>query len=157
MKKITVGLFSLIALCNVLRAQDAANSQIQKITFEIDSLFIKSIKAAETVDAFNISANVNDSLKTGFVDNGIYFDSFSTLLEGFKQGIKGIDSQKLDIANKKITILSDNSALLTASGNSTLSLSDGRIINGEFSWTFVYLKIRGAWKIIHSHMSNPRE
>lgn len=157
MKKITVGLLSLMTLCNVLRAQEATNSQRQKITFEIDSLFTKSIKAAEAVDAFNISANVNDSLKTGFVDNGLYFDSFSTLMEGFKQGIKAIDSQKLDISNKKITVLSDNSVLLTASGNSTLNLSDGRVIYSKFSWTFVYLKISGAWKIIHSHMSNPRK
>ena len=157
MSKIVIGLFTLIFFCNLTNAQNVTDSQKQKIITEIDNLFIKSIKAAETVNISALSENVNDSLKAGFIDNGIYFDFFSTLMDGFKQGIKGVDSQKLDIINKKITVLSDNSVLLTASGNSTLNLSDGRIINGKFSWTFVYLKIGGTWKMIHSHMSNPRK
>jgi hypothetical protein len=156
MSKIVIGLFSLIFFCNVTNAQSVTDSQKQKIIAEIDNLFIKSIKAGETVNISAISENVNDSLKAGFIDNGIYFDFFSTVMDGFKKGVEGVDSQKMDIINKKITVLSDNSVLLTASGNSTLSLSDGRFIYGKFAWTFVYLKIDGTWKIIHSHMSNPR-
>lgn len=69
MSKIVIGLFSLIFFCNVTNAQRVTDSQKQKIITEIDNLFIKSIKAGETVNISAISENVNDSLKAGFIDN----------------------------------------------------------------------------------------
>ncbi|MDR2145046.1 MAG: nuclear transport factor 2 family protein [Tannerella sp.] len=47
-------------------------------------------------------------------------------------------------------------ALLTTYGNYSVSLEDGRTLTGRFAWTFVYSKFNGNWKVIHSHMSNPR-
>jgi len=58
--------------------------------------------------------------------------------------------------NKKITVLSDNSALVTANGNYSLALEDGRTLTGGFAWTLVYSKLNDDWKIIHTHMSNRR-
>jgi len=50
----------------------------------------------------------------------------------------------------------ENIALLTAHGTYSAKVIDGRILTGEFAWTFVYSKIKGNWKVIHSHMSNPK-
>ena len=127
-----------------------------KLIREINQLFDKSIKAGEELDVTRISENVNDSLKTGFIDNGFYFKSFEELMVGFKSGIQGLEYQKMNIDTKKITVLSENSVLLTAHGNYSVKVVDGRILTGEFAWTFVYSKIKGEWKVIHSHMSNPK-
>lgn len=62
----------------------------------------------------------------------------------------------METVNKKLTILSDKNVLLTASGNYSTTLDDGRILNGKFAWTIVYSKINDTWKVIHSHMSKPR-
>jgi hypothetical protein len=75
---------------------------------------------------------------------------------GFKSGIQGLESQKMTVDTKKITVLSENIALLTAHGNYSTKIADGRIMTGVFAWTFVYSKIKGEWKVIHSHMSNPK-
>lgn len=148
--------FIVIGANGRLLSQELSKSQKDKIITEINVLFQKGIAACETLDFVKISENVDDSFKTGFIDNGFYFDSFQKVMTGFKEGVKGIDSQKMEIENKKITVLSDLSVLLTASGKYSTKVNDGRILSGEFAWTFVYLKIDGNWKVIHSHMSNPK-
>ena len=77
-------------------------------------------------------------------------------MKRYKEGIIGIKSIKYSVFNKKITVLSDNAALLAASGNASAGLEDGRTITGGFAWTFVYSKVNNNWKIIHTHMSTPR-
>jgi len=137
-------------------SQDLSGTLIQKIENEITLAFDKSIKAGEKLDVTAISECVNDSLKTGFIDNGNYFNSFEELMVGFKSGIQGLESQKMNIDTKKITVLSANHALLTAHGDYSAKIADGRILTGKFAWTFVYSMINGKWKVIHSHMSNPK-
>ena len=139
--------------CN---SQERTNVQKEKIFSEINALFEKSIKAGENLDVSAITENVNDTLKAGFIDNGYYFSSFNEVMKGFKESVKGCKSQKMEIVNKKLTLLSDRNVLLTAFGNYSTTLDDGRILNGKFAWTFVYSKINDTWKVIHSHMSNPR-
>lgn len=143
-------------VCEFSFSQDLSGRLIDKIENEITLTFDKSIKAGEKLDITEISENVNDSLKTGFIDNGIYFKSFDALMVGFKSGIQGLEYQKMNIDTKKITVLSENIALLTAHGTYSAKVIDGRILTGEFAWTFVYSKIKGNWKVIHSHMSNPK-
>lgn len=84
--------------------------------------------------------------------NGHYFRNFSGVMTDFEQKRKGCKSQTMNIVNKKITVLSDNAALLTASGSYSLALDDGRILTGKFAWTLVYSKMNEGWRIIHSHM-----
>ena len=75
---------------------------------------------------------------------------------GFKTGIQEMEYQKMNIDTKKITVLSGNNVLLTAHGNYSAKVVDSCILTGKFAWTFVYSKINGGWKVIHSHMSNPK-
>ncbi|MEQ9300099.1 MAG: nuclear transport factor 2 family protein [Cyclobacteriaceae bacterium] len=136
-------------------SQDLSFVLIDKIEKEITQLFDKSIRAGEKLDIKGITENIDDTLKTGFIDNGFYFKSFEELMVGFKSGIQGLEYQKMNVETKKITVLSENNALLTAHGNYSTKVNDGRILTGKFAWTFVYSKINGKWKVIHSHMSNP--
>ena len=147
--------FTLIAsFCISLNgySQELTTEQKEKITSEITTVFEKSIKAAESLDAKLLADCVDDSLQAGFIINGRYFKSFSEVIEDLNENIKGCEYQNLNLANKKITILADNAALLTVSGNYLLALEDGRDLTGKFTWTLVYSKVNGIWKIIHSHM-----
>ena len=140
----------------LLLSQELSSTTIDKIENEISKIFEKSIKAGEKLDINGISENINDSLKTGFIDNGLYFKSFEDVMVGFKKGISGLEYQKMIIDTKQITVLSENNILLTAHGDYSAKVIDGRILSGKFAWTFVYSKINGDWKVIHSHMSNPK-
>lgn len=133
-------------------SQELTTEQKGKITSEITMLFEKSIKAAETFDAKMLAETVDDSLRAGFIVNGQYFRSFDQVMDDFNEKIKGAKSQKLTVANKKITVLADNAASVTASGDYSMELEDGRTLTGRFAWTLVYSKVNRNWKIIHSHM-----
>ncbi|WP_299550458.1 nuclear transport factor 2 family protein [Seonamhaeicola sp.] len=136
-------------------SQNLSDTTIKSIKTEIYKTFNKSIEAGETLDVDGIESNIDDSLKSGFIDNGQYFETFDELMVGFKQGIQGLESQDMTVTNKKITVLSESKVLLTTSGTYAAKVVDGRVLKGKFAWSFVYSKINGKWKVIHSHMSNP--
>lgn len=133
-------------------SQELTTEQKGKITSEITEVFEKSIKAAENLDAKLLADCVDDNLHAGFIINGHFFQLFIEVMEDFERKAIGCKSQKLDIINRKITILDENAALLTASGNYSVDLEDGRTLTGKFAWTIVYSKVNGKWKIIHSNM-----
>ncbi|MDR2953996.1 MAG: nuclear transport factor 2 family protein [Prevotella sp.] len=133
-------------------SQELTTEQKEKIVPEITTVFERSIKAAESLDLKLLTDCVDDSLKAGFIINGRFFQSFNEVIADFTERAKGCESQKMNVANKEITILGENAALLTASGDWSVYLEDGRILTGEFAWTIVYSKVNGNWKIIHSNM-----
>lgn len=146
----------LIGFCSNSFSQELLKSIKYKIENDISQVFEKSVIAGENLNVDEIKAPINDSLKAGFIDNGNYFETFAELMVGFEKGIQGLESQKMNIEKKKITVLSEKHALLTAHGNFSAKVVDGRILTGKFAWSFVYENIEGEWKVIHSHMSNPR-
>ncbi len=146
---------SFILLCfGIIHSQNLSDTEIKKIKTEVYKIFYNSIETGEQLDIKGIENNIEDSLKTGFIDNGTYFKTFNELMVIFRQNIKGLEFQKFDCTNKKVTILSEDKVLLTTSGNYETKVLDGRVLKGGFAWTFIYSKINGDWKVIHSHMSN---
>ncbi len=152
--KLSIIAIAFLAISINVSSQELTGSQKAKITAEITTLFEKSIKAGERLDISGITENVSDTLSAGFIDNGLYYQSFAVLMKGFREGIRGLKSQKMEVLDKKITVLSDNAVLLTASGNYSADIEDGRVITGKFAWSFVYSRINSNWKVIHTHMSN---
>jgi len=153
---IFVLMFIASLVCSNVYSQELTINQKEKIASEIAADFDKNIKAAESFDAKGLADYVNDTLKAGFMNNGIFLNSFDEVMKGYQEEIRGIRSLKYSISNKRITVLADNAALLTVSGKASIALDDGRSFTGGFAWTFVYSKINGNWKIIHTHMSTPR-
>ena len=156
MKRIVVMFIAFLWICANINSQELTSSQKAKITSEISALFEKNVKSNESLDVSELTESVSDAPSAGFINQGVYYQSFEDLMEVVNNNMRGIKSQKTNISNKKITVLSYNAALLTASGNYSVALEDGRTLTGGFAWTFVYSKINGKWKVIHSHMSNPQ-
>ena len=156
MKKIVLMMITCLWICSNANSQELTSSQKAKITSEINTLFEKNVKSAETLDVSGLTECVSDALSAGFIEKGVYYQSFETLMKEFNNDIRGVKSQKMNISNKKITILSNNAALITASGNYLVTLEDGRTLSGGFLWTFVYSQVNGKWKVIHSHGSNSK-
>lgn len=137
-------------------AQDLPIMSMDGIKKEISLTFAHSIESGENLDIKGIRENIDDSEKSGFIDNGIYFETFADLMVGYESSLQGLEYQEINVVTKNITVLSAQHALLTAHGTYSAKIKDGRILTGEFGWTFVYAKSNDAWKVIHSHMSNPR-
>jgi len=156
MKRVVLMMITSLLICSSVYSQGLTKNQKEKISSEIVADFEKNIKASESFNTKGLIDCVDDTLKAGFINNGIFMNSFDEVMKNYDEGIKGVKSLKYSISNKKITVLADNAALLTAAGNVSLALEDGRTITGCFAWTFVYSKVNNKWKIIHTHMSTPR-
>ena len=133
-------------------SQELTPEQKEKIMSEITTVFEKSIQAAESLDGKLLADCVDDRLQAGFIINGNFFRSFTEVMADFEKNAVGCKAQKMNIINKKVTVLGENAALFTASGDYSLELEDGRTLTGKFAYTMVYSNVNGNWKIIHSHM-----
>lgn len=145
-------LLALLCLSIDGYSQELNTKQKDKITSEIITVFEKSISAAESLDGKLLADCVDDSMHAGFIVGGNYFRTFTEVMADFEKKAIGCKAQKLNVTNKKVTVLGENNALVTASGDYSLYLEDGRTLTGKFAYTLVYSKVDGIWKIIQSHM-----
>lgn len=136
--------------------QPLSPESITSIENEIDSGFQKMLALAEKLDYDALNQGVDDYHKAGFLVNGNYYTDYATLISAINLGAQNVSKQKLVVKDKKITVLNEQVALLTASGTSQVNLYDGREFTGDFYWSFVYEKINGEWKVIQSHQSQGR-
>ena len=157
MKKSLLSLFFcflLIGLFNISNGQSIISKSNPAIEKEIDAAFLKSIKAAETLDVPKLINNVDDSRHAGFIANGNFYTEFDQLANILKSREPGSVKQTITVEKKKITILAENIALVTASGLSKIEINGGNPFEINFFWTFVYQKINNEWKVIQSHQSS---
>lgn len=147
---ITLLLFGFVYSSN---GQILYSIQNPKIENQIDSIFQEMLTFAEKLDYDELSKGVDDRYRTGFISNGKYYQDYAALIDFIKSRIQGVSEQSLETSDKKITILTNNIVLLTATGIAKTKLDDGRVFNNDFHWSFVFEKIKNNWKVIHSHQS----
>jgi len=126
MRKISV-FVNVLVLCCITNVFPQSILETEKIKAEIDILFDKSIKAGESLNITEIKSDVSDQLKAGFIDNGKYYELFNNLMNDFEMGTKNLKSQKMNITNKRITVFSNDTVLLTAAGNYSVLVKVKRI------------------------------
>jgi len=146
-------LLLLFGFINSSNGQMLYSIQNPVIENQIDSIFKEMLTLAEKFDYDGLNKGVDDRYKAGFISNGKYYFDYASLIDFIKSRIQGVSEQSLEISDKKITILSDNIVLLTATGIAQIKLDDGNIINTDFYWSFVFEKIKSNWKVVHSHQS----
>ena len=115
---------------------------------------MKSIKAAESLDVPKLINAVDDSRHAGFIANDNFYSEFEELANILKSREPGSVKQTITVQKKKITVLAENIALVTASGISQIEINGGNPFSLNFFWTFVYEKINNEWKVIQSHQSS---
>ena len=145
---------SLLSGCKKAE-QPMPDAQRAAVEETVKSLTEQSIAACEKVDIDGVAVNVSDKYNTGFIDNGVFYPSFESLIADFRIGFGRLKSQEIKISDRRITVLAPNVALVTAHGNFTATDKTNNTFKGNFAWTFVYAKIGDEWKIIHSHQSSP--
>jgi hypothetical protein len=159
MKKIiSISLFCIVVLgfTGQLQGQNLSVQQKASIERQVDSVFHDMIKAAEILDYDALDNGVDDRYHAGFIINGNYYFNYDSLIRTYKTQTRVVKRQNITLENKKLTVLSENIVLLTASGNSMIELTSGNSFAAKFMWSFVYEKINNSWKVIYSHQSGNR-
>ena len=146
--------FLLIGLFNISNGQTVISKSNPAVEKEIDAVFNKSLQAAESMDVPKLVSCVDDTQHAGFISNGNYYNNFNDIANILKSREPGSIKQTITVEKKKITVLAENIALVTASGLSKIEVNGGNPFEVNFFWTFVYEKINNEWKVIQSHQSS---
>ncbi len=151
-----ITLAAIALFCGCQPEQKVPDTDRAIIEQQIEAEFSENVDAAERIDLLTLRACVDDRFKTGFIQAGTFYPTFDSLADTILPSLKILKDQKIEIAEKRITVLAPDIVLLTTHGRyvATPKLV-GIPLTGEFAWTFVYAKINDRWKIIHSHQSTP--
>ena len=154
-KFLFIKLFLLASFISV-SAQQLSEKKQSRIIAEVEAAFQDNLKAGQNLDADKLSESVDDSPGAGHILNGVFFTSFDPVLQQTRSNMQGLKSLQYEIKNKRITVLSKNTAVAAVSGKAVAESTSGQKFTNSFAWTFVYRKTGDQWKVIHSHQSVPR-
>jgi uncharacterized protein (TIGR02246 family) len=113
-------------------------------------------RAGETADADRLFEYMLETDKGSIIQNGVLFATRAEALARVKKNLLGIASLKYNWKRQYVTVLSPESALLIAEGESVFATTAGETVQASFVQTVVFVKKAGQWRAIHAHQSSPR-
>lgn len=131
---------------------DSARLAIEKAVLEVHS---KMAAAAQDPDAEKMFAFILDAGPGTIIQNGVYMNSRQDALEAVKKGMQGVTKAERSFTRTRVTVLSPGAALVTGSGTTTITLTDGRVLGSPIALTEVFILKDGEWKLLHGHHSVP--
>jgi hypothetical protein len=112
-------------------------------------------KAEINLDPEKLFSYIPDFDKGLILQDGRLFKTRQEALDAVKKGLEGITQLKRVYEQTYVTVISPQTALLTAQGTTTVTLSDGRVFSGPFAVSTLYVLRDGSWKALHGHYSIP--
>jgi hypothetical protein len=112
-------------------------------------------KAGEAVDADRLFSYMLDTDKGSIVENGLLLVTREEALAKVKGNLTGIRSLQYRWLRQYVTVLSPESALLVAEGESVVNTNGGLSLSVPFVQSVVFVLRDGDWKAIHAHQSSP--
>jgi hypothetical protein len=85
----------------------------------------------------------------------VLFKTSNEAYDAVKKGYRGVSRVERVYDQTYVQVLSSESALLTATGNTTVTLEDGRTFDSDFAVSMVFVLRDGQWKVLHGHFSVP--
>ena len=135
---------------------DMLLEQQQVVEKAVLKVFSKTTKAAENLDVDTLYTYILESDKGPIIQDGTIFLKRQDALNSTKQGFQGLKSYNVKVNQKHVTVICPTVALMTFDGVSTITTSEGQMLNYPFAQTIVYVLRDGQWKIIHSHQSTKK-
>jgi uncharacterized protein (TIGR02246 family) len=136
--------------------KSALSSEQQKdIEKAVLKIHNQMVRADASLDADEFFSYILDFDKGLIIRDGLMFKTRQEAYEVIKEGYKGISKIKRTYEINHVTVISPQTALLTAQGTSTVTLTDGRTFSGPFALSMIYVLRDGQWKVLHGHYSAP--
>ncbi|MHC4478203.1 MAG: nuclear transport factor 2 family protein [Planctomycetota bacterium] len=119
---------------------------------------IQMTQADNNLDVDKFFSYILDFNKGLIIQDGRLFQTRQEAFKVVKKGFEGLSQLKRTHEQTHVTAISPETALLTAQGTSTVTLSDGQTFSSPFAVSMVYVLRDGKWKVLHGHYSvpNPR-
>lgn len=125
---------------------------VEKAVLEANS---RMTQASNSLDVDKFFAFILDSDRGLIIQDGVLFKTRQEAYEAVKQGFQGISKLDRVYDQTYVTVLSPDMALLTGTGKTTATLSDGGTFTGPFAASMVFVQKDGRWKMLQGHYSTP--
>ena len=89
------------------------------------------------------------------IQDGVLFETRQQAYDVVKKGYEGLSEVTRIYDQMHVTILSPESALLTGTGTTKVTLTDGRTFEAPFAVSMVFVLREDQWKVLHGHYSTP--
>jgi hypothetical protein len=89
------------------------------------------------------------------IQDGTLFKTRKDAYDTVKAGYEGVSQVVRNFDQTHVTVLSSESALLTGTGHTEITLTDGRTFDSAFAVSMVFVLRDDQWKMLHGHYSMP--
>lgn len=111
--------------------------------------------AAESLDVEEFFGWILDEPGVTIIQDGRLFRDRDEAKAVVREGYQGVASLARAFDRTRVTPLSDDAAVLAASGTTVVELTDGRTLEAPFAVSLVFVRRDGGWKVLHGHYSIP--
>ena len=113
------------------------------------------VAAADALDAERFFAFILDEARGPVIQDGRLFATRAEALGVVARGFAGVARVERVYETEDVTVISKDTALLTGRGTTTVTLQDGRTLEGAFAVSLVFVRRGEEWKVLHGHYSAP--
>lgn len=154
--KMTLLLPFVLVLIGTPQASDEAFSAPEKsIVQSVLDANTRLNAAANRLDTDAFFAGIVDSDESRIIQDGKLFKTRAEAMAAVREGSQRVAKLERIFDQPQVSILAPGVALLTSEGTTSLTLQDGRNVNGRFAVSLVYVHRDGQWKLFHGHYSLP--
>ena len=141
----------------VLASQAGGGSDLDEAAIEkaVLAAHAKMGEAEQALDVEKFFQSIPDFDTGLIIQDGTLFKTRQEALNTVRAGFQGVTKIERTYTQKYVTVLSPETAVLTASGTSSVTLLDGRTLSGPFAASMVFVLRDGQWRLLQGHYSAP--
>ncbi len=124
------------------------------IVAAIDSILVETMEGARDVDADRVLAMAEGDGELTFITGDVMVSGLELLRESFRATYAGLESQGMELIEKRIRILSPDVAVVLAISEGDYTDKDGWTSEPiQIGHTIVFVRESGQWRARHAHQS----
>lgn len=120
----------------------------------IDSIVAETMEGAREVDADRVLAMAEGDGELTFITGDVMVSGLELLRESFSATYAGLESQEMELIEKRVRILSPDVAIVLAISEGNYTDKDGWTSEPiRIGQTIVFVRENGQWRARHAHQS----
>ena len=141
----------------VLASQAGRDAAVDRAAIEkaVLAVHAKMAKAEQNLDVDAFFETISDFDKGLVIQDGVLFKTRQEALAAVRTGFQGVSKVDRTYDQTYVTVISPETALLTGSGTSSVTLVDGRVFSNSFAVSLVFVLRDGRWQLLQGHYSAP--
>ncbi len=157
MRKSVIMVLILTCTCIVTALQGDSRSGLDKAGIEEAVLEVNArmTQAGNSLDADKFFTYILDSDKGLIIQDGTLFRTRQEAYNVVKNGFEGLSKAERTYDQTYVTVVSQDVAVLTGTGQTTATLKDGQTVTAPFAVSLVFVLKDGQWKLLQGHYSTP--